>query len=114
MCIRDRTYTDCSRSDWSELGKFVRRLKTTPEGDGTMLDHTLVLGISHFSYHHDIRRIPVVLFGTQKGGLNSGRYLKLQSRINNDRVLTSVARLMGVPNVNGFGDDMGCGPVPGL
>ncbi|MBL8950433.1 MAG: DUF1552 domain-containing protein [Myxococcaceae bacterium] len=109
-----QTYTDCSRADWKELGNFVRLLKATPEGDGTLLDHTIVLGISHFSYHHDIRRLPVVLFGTQKGGLNSGRYLKLQNRIHNDKVLTSVARLMGVPNVNGFGNDQSCGPVPGL
>ncbi len=109
-----QTYIDCSRADWKELGNFVRLLKATPEGDGTLLDHSIVLGISHFSYHHDIRRIPVVLFGTQKGGLNAGRYVKTPGRIYNDKVLTSVARLMGVPNVNGFGDDPNCGPVPGL
>jgi len=107
------TYIRASRSDWNELGKFVRRLKMTPEGDGTLLDHSIILGISHFSRHHDIRRLPVVLFGTQRGGLNAGRYLKLGSTIHNDKVLTSVARLMGV-NANGFGDDQNCGPVPGL
>jgi hypothetical protein len=72
-----------------------------------------VLGISHFSYHHDIRRIPVVLFGSPKGGLNTGRYLKFPTHIYNDKVLTSVARLMGIA-ANGFGNDQGCGPVPGL
>lgn len=109
-----QTYVECSRDDWKQLGAFVHRLKMTPEGDGNMLDHTLVLGICHFSYHHDIRRIPVVLFGSQKGGLRTGRYLKLQNRIHNDKVLTSVAQLMGVPGVNGFGNDQSCGPVPGL
>jgi Protein of unknown function (DUF1552) len=108
-----QTYIDCAADDWTKLGDFVRLLKTTPEGDGTMLDNTIVLGISHFSYHHDIRRLPVVLFGSAKGGLPGNRYLKFQNHIHNDKVLTSVARLMGI-NAGGFGDDQSCGPVPGL
>lgn len=106
-------YITCARDDWKRLGDFVLRLKNTPEGDGNMLDNTIVLGISHFSHHHDIRRLPVVLFGTPQGGLNTGRYLKFDEHIHNDKVLTSVAQLMGV-DVNGFGDDANCGPVPGL
>ncbi|HEY0883254.1 MAG TPA: DUF1552 domain-containing protein, partial [Archangium sp.] len=105
-------YIRCARYDWKMLGEFVKRLRDTPEGDGTMLDHTIVLGISHFGGHHDIRRLPTVLFGSEKGGLRTNRYLRFGS-IDNDRVLTSVGRLMGVP-LNGFGDDGTCGPVPGL
>lgn len=108
-----QTYIECARDDWKRLGDFVRLLRDTPEGDGTMLDNTIVLGISHFSRHHDIRRIPTVLFGTAKGGLPGNRYLKFNTHIHNDKVLTSVARLMGVP-ATGFGSDMNCGPVPGL
>jgi hypothetical protein len=106
-------YIDCARDDWKQLGLFVKRLCDTREGDGYMIDNTIVLGISHFSYHHDIRRLPVVLFGSPKGGLRTNRYLKFNNHIHNDKVLTSVAQLMGV-NVNGFGDDQNCGPVPGL
>jgi Protein of unknown function (DUF1552) len=108
-----QTYIDCANDDWKRLGDFVRLLRDTPEGDGTMLDNTIVLGISHFSRHHDIRRIPTVLFGTAKGGLPGNRYLKFNTHIHNDKVLTSVARLMGI-NANGFGSDQNCGPVPGL
>lgn len=106
-------YIRCARYDWQALGEFVKRLRDTPEGDGNMLDNTIVLGISHFGGHHDIRRIPCVLFGTAKGGLQTNRYLRFNTPIDNDTVLTSVARLMGV-QVNGFGDDGNCGPVPGL
>lgn len=106
-------YIRCANWDWTQLGNFVLRLRNTPEGDGTLLDSAIVLGCSHFSNHHDIRKLPMVLFGTKKGGLNAGRYLKLASTINNDRVLTSVANLMGVP-ATGFGDEQNCGPVPGL
>jgi len=108
-----QTYVDCARDDWKRLGDFVLRLKNTPEGDGNMLDNTIVLGVSHFSHHHDIRRLPVGLVGPQRGGQPTGRYLKFDTHIHNDRVLTSVARLMGV-DVAGFGDDQTCGPVPGL
>lgn len=108
-----QTYMECARDDWKRLGDFVLRLRDTPEGDGNMLDNTIVLGISHFSGHHDIRRLPCVLFGTAKGGVQGGRCLKFPTHIHNDKVLTSVARLMGV-NANGFGDDQNCGPVPGL
>jgi hypothetical protein len=106
-------YIDCAQDDWAQLGNFVRLLAQTPEGNGYMIDNTIVLGISHFSRHHDIRRIPVVLFGSPKGGLQTNRYLKFNTRIHNDKVLTSVARLMGI-NATGFGNDMNCGPVPGL
>jgi hypothetical protein len=106
-------YMECARDDWKRLGDFVLRLRNTPEGDGNMLDNTIVLGVSHFSHHHDIRRLPVVLFGSPKGGLRTGRYLKFNEHIHNDKVLTSVAQLMGL-SVNGFGDDQNCGPVPGL
>ena len=106
-------YIRCARYDWQALGEFVKRLRDTPEGDGNMLDNTIVLGISHFGGHHDIRRLPVVLFGTERGGLRTDRYLKFPSTIDNDRVLTSVAQLCGV-NINGFGDNQNCGVVPGL
>jgi hypothetical protein len=106
-------YVETARDDWKRLADFVLRLRNTPEGDGNMLDNTIVLGVSHFSHHHDIRRLPIVLFGTPQGGLNTNRYLKFDNHIHNDKVLTSVAHLMGV-NVNGFGDDQNCGPVPGL
>jgi len=106
-------YVRCARYDWQMLGEFVQRLRDTPEGDGSMLDNTIVLGISHFGHHHDIRRLPTVLFGTQRGGLRTNRYLRFPTPIHNDKVLTSVARLMGI-GANGFGDDQACGPVPGL
>jgi hypothetical protein len=99
--------------DWAQLGAFVQRLKDTPEGDGTMLDHTLVLGLSHFGEHHDLDRIPVVLFGNARGRLRTGRFVRAPAGSHNDQLLTSVAQLMGVP-LTGLGDDPSCGPLPGL
>lgn len=105
------TYARTASWDWKTFGGLIQRLRDTPEGAGNMLDHTIALGIGHFSHHHDIRRLPVVLFGTSTGGLATGRYLKLPQPVDNDQLLTSVARLMGLP-VSGFGDNPGCGPLP--
>ena len=110
---READWIKAQRWDWTELGRFVQRLKDTPEGGGTMLDNTLVVAISHFGVHHRIDRIPVVLFGNAQGRLRTGRLLKLPQRQFNDKLLTSVAHLMGA-NIAGIGDDPSCGPLPGL
>jgi hypothetical protein len=75
-----------------------------------MLDNTLVVALSHFGVHHDVRSIPVVLFGNAMGRLRTGRAIRLPSTQFNDKVLTSVAHLMGA-NITGLGDDPNCGPL---
>lgn len=106
-------YVRAHQWDWAQLGAFVQRLKQTPEGSGTMLDNTLVVGVSHFGEHHDIERIPVVLFGNAGGQLRTGRLVRAPPGTHNDKVLTSVANLMGVP-IAGLGDDPACGPLTQL
>ena len=110
---RRADYITMARWDWNQLRGFVERLKATPDGDGTMLDSTVVLGISHFGRHHRLERIPAVLFGSAGGALDTGRYLALDEPEHNDKLLTSVAHLMGVM-IPGIGDDPTCGPLPGL
>lgn len=106
-------YIKAARWDWQQLGAFVQRLKSTPDGTGTLLDSTLVVAVSHFGEHHSLDRIPVVLFGNAAGRLTTGRFLRAPQGTHNDKVLTSVAHLMGV-NVTGIGDDPSCGPLAGL
>jgi hypothetical protein len=108
---RREDYIRAHRWDWEQFGAFLRRLRETPEGDGNMLDNTLVVGISHFGHHHDIVRIPVILGGNARGRLRTGRRMRATS--DNDRLLTSIAHLMDVP-IAGIGDFPQCGPLPGL
>jgi hypothetical protein len=110
---READHIKAQAWDWQQLGLFVKRLKATPEGTGTMLDNTLVVALSHFGEHHHLERIPVVLFGNANGRLRTGRLLQLASGEYNDKLLTSVAHLMGDP-IAGIGDDPACGPLPGL
>ena len=99
--------------DWNQLSAFVQRLKSTPEGNGTLLDNTIVLAISHFGDHHYGHHIPAILFGNAQGQLRTGRYLELPESVENDRLLTSVAHLMGLP-IAGIGNDPNCGPLTAL
>ncbi|MBL8896220.1 MAG: DUF1552 domain-containing protein [Planctomycetes bacterium] len=60
-----------------ELGRFVSKLKATPEasGDGNMLDNTLVLFGSASSAFHLSRNYPLILLGGGSMGFAHGRYL---------------------------------------
>ncbi len=60
-----------------EYGRFVMRLKQTPEpaGEGTLLDNTLLLLGSASSAFHLSRNYPLILAGGRNMGLTHGRYL---------------------------------------
>lgn len=60
-----------------EFGRFAAKLKATPEpgGEGTMLDHTLLLFGSASSAFHLSRNYPLVLAGGKSMGFQHGQYL---------------------------------------
>ncbi len=60
-----------------ELGRFISKLKATPEasGDGNLLDNTLVLFGSASSAFHLSRNYPLILLGAGNMGFEHGRYL---------------------------------------
>ena len=62
----------------SLFAEFVERLKNTPDGDGTLLDHTLVLygsGMSDANVHSRLS-IPTVLVGGSVFGLKGDRHVQ--------------------------------------
>ena len=58
---------------------FLQRLKTTPDGDGTLLDHSMIVygcGISDSDRHtHD--NLPVLLAGGGNGTIKGDRHVKV-------------------------------------
>ncbi len=60
-----------------EYGRFLTKLKDTPEpaGTGTMLDNTLLLFGSASSAFHLSRNYPLILAGGANMGLKHGRYI---------------------------------------
>ena len=60
------------------LSYFVEKLAATPDGDGSLLDHSMVLhgsGMCNGNLH-DHKNLPLVLLGGGSGQLRGGRHIK--------------------------------------
>lgn len=112
----NRLFTDFlkQRRWWvAQYAYLLEQLAARPEGDGTMLDHSLVLLCSEVSdgNTHAHRDMPFVLAGRGGGCVSPGRVMNLDGRRHGD-LLASLANAMGA-DVQGWGD-ASAGPVPGL
>ena len=56
---------------------FVQKLRATPDGDGTLLDHSLVMYGSGMGNgdKHDQNMVPIVLAGSAAGRMKGGRHI---------------------------------------
>lgn len=74
----DELGTMIRRFHFEMIARLMRRLQAVPEGDGTMLDHTLIVYLSDAAEGHHSRcwEWPMVLLGNLGGRLRSGRYLE--------------------------------------
>ena len=62
----------------SLFAEFLGKLKATPEGNGTLLDHSLYLygsGIGNPNIH-DHTNLPILVAGGAAGGMKGGRHIK--------------------------------------
>ncbi|MES1254923.1 MAG: DUF1552 domain-containing protein, partial [Acidobacteriota bacterium] len=61
------------------VGQFIGKLKASADGDGSLLDHSLVLygsGLSDSNKHlHE--NLPIAVFGRGNGSLKTGRHVVL-------------------------------------
>lgn len=101
-------------NEWfaGELAYLVKNLAETPEpgGDGSMLDHTMVLWLNELGKGntHTLDDIPFVLVGGEKAsGFKMGRYLKLPKHTPHNRLLLAIANAMDHP-IETFGTEMFC------
>ncbi|MEM7235731.1 MAG: DUF1552 domain-containing protein [Planctomycetota bacterium] len=67
-----------NRYQAQEFGRFVQKLKDTPESDGSgnMLDNTFAMHGSASSSFHLSRNYPIISAGGKNLGFENGRYLK--------------------------------------
>lgn len=75
-------YAKINRYHVQMLAYFLEKLKSMPDGDGTLLDHSLVLygsnmGNSNQHQHYDV---PHILAGSASGRLKGGRHLAYPSK----------------------------------
>jgi Protein of unknown function (DUF1552) len=86
------------------FGKFLGKLDAIPEGNGTMLDNSLVVWGSELGRgnSHSFEKMPFVVAGGAGGKLKTGRYLQFNG-VEHNRLLVSMAQLMGVADMDKFG-----------
>jgi hypothetical protein len=90
------------------FAKFVDRLQKTADGDGTLLDHSLLLygsGMGNGNVHA-ADHLPTMLVGGAAGAMKGNRHIVAPERTPNGNLLISVAEKMGV-NMDSFGSSTG-------
>jgi hypothetical protein len=83
---------------------FVEKLRSTPDGDGSLLDHSLLMyggGISDGNQHSHLN-LPILLLGGA-GQFKGGRHIKYPQNTPLANLHLSVLDKLGVP-VDSFGD----------
>ena len=94
----------------SQFAYLLQQLQARPEGEGTMLDHSIVVLCSEVcdgnTHRHD--NMPFIVAGGASGALNTGRLLHLGYRRHGD-LYVSIARALG-ENISSFGDNSS-GPI---
>lgn len=87
---------------------FLEKLKATPEGTGTLLDHSLFLygsGMGNPNVH-DHHNLPIIVAGGAAGGMKGGRHVKFDKPTPLANLHLTLLDKAGVP-LDSFGDSNG-------
>jgi hypothetical protein len=94
---------------------FVERLSATPDGDGSLLDHMILIfgaGMSN-SNRHDPTNLPVVLLGGGSGQLAGGRHIRYGEKPPMANLLLTLMDKLEIP-LDKLGNSTGKIEVPGM
>jgi hypothetical protein len=88
------------------LPYLLDKLKASPEGDGTLLDKTLVVYGSPMGDPnvHNHRRCPLIALGRANGRLSGGLHLKAPDGTPMANAMLSMLHLLGLDDLESFGD----------
>ena len=90
------------------LAYFLERLQSTPDGDGSLLDHMVLLyggSLSDGNLHwHD--NLPIMLTGGGAGQIKGGRHLRYPQDTPMPNLLLTMLDMLGIP-VESLGDSSG-------
>lgn len=101
-------YAEINRYHISLMAYFLDKLKNTPDGDGNLLDHSLVLygsamGDSHVHAH---KMVPAVLAGHASGAVKGNLHFKAESGTPQANLLLAIMHKLGV-DLTEIGDSTG-------
>jgi hypothetical protein len=100
--IRVQTY------HMDHFGRFIKRLADTPDGDGSILDHSLFLYGSNMgnSNQHDNYPLPEILVGGASGAHKGGKNITPPERTPLANVHLTILDKLGIPQES-FGNSTG-------
>ena len=90
------------------LAYLLQRLAATPDGEGSLLDHSMLLygsGISNGNLH-DHKNLPILVAGGGAGRLRGGRHIRYREQTPMANLLVGLLDRAGV-HVDRFGDSTG-------
>ena len=101
-------YCDARAYHVSKFAYLLDRLQATPDGDGTLLDHSMILYGSALAdgneHNHD--PLPVLLAGGASGQLEGGRHIQAAAHTTMSNLLLSMLDKVGI-EMPSFGDSTG-------
>jgi hypothetical protein len=109
---RDDRIRDFQKINLYHIGMipyFLNKLKNTPDGDGNLLDNTLVLYGSPMgnSNVHNHKRCPLFLAGHAGGQLKGNLHIKAADGTPMANVMLSMLHMLGLTDFTSFGDSTG-------
>src|SRR2546423_8310397 len=90
------------------FGYFLEKLKSTPDGDGSLLDNTVYLygsGLGNSSIH-DHENLPILVAGGAASGMKGGRHIRYKNGTPLANLHLTLLDRVGV-HVDSFGDSSG-------
>jgi hypothetical protein len=104
---------------WQNTTSLYEELLTTPEGEGSLWDHTAIVHWNELGQGdgHTLHDVLTVIAGGAEGFFEKGRLLDLESGGSFTDLLVAAFHYMGFDDVTEFGDPRlsdGQGPLPGL
>ena len=106
---RIREFEKINRYHIAQLPYFLDKLKKTPDGEGNLLDNTLLIYGSPMgnSNVHNHKRCPLFFAGHAGGALKGGLHIKLADGTPMANPLLGAMHALGMNDIKTFGDSTG-------
>ena len=98
------------------LSYYLDKLRQTQDGDGSLLDHSMVLygGALSDGNLHLFTDLPLLLFANGIGGIKGGRHIRYPRGTPMGNLLLTMLDTAGVPHVDKIGDSTGRLELPSV
>jgi hypothetical protein len=91
------------------LAYYLDKLRSTPDGDGSLLNHSMILygaALSDANLHL-CRDLPILLVAGGVNGIKGGQHVRYPLRTPMSNLLLTMLDKAGVPHVDRLGDSTG-------